>query len=44
MFTSNILVKSRVLIPIKEAPIIMCPVELTGKNSVIPSIIARMIA
>ena len=38
------LVKSSWAIPKKEEAIIMCPVEETGKNSVIPSIMARTIA
>jgi hypothetical protein len=38
------LVKSSPAIFIKEEAIIICPVEETGKYSVIPSIIARIIA
>ena len=37
-------VKSSWAIPKKDDAIIMWPVEETGKNSVIPSIIARIIA
>jgi hypothetical protein len=37
-------VKSSLAIPKKEEAIIMWPVEETGKNSVIPSITARIIA
>jgi hypothetical protein len=37
-------VKSSLAIPKKEEAIIICPVEETGKNSVIPSITARRIA
>jgi hypothetical protein len=37
------LVKSSCAIPKKEEAIIIWPVEETGKNSVIPSIMARII-
>ena len=40
----NNFVKSSCAIPKKEDVIIMCPVEETGKYSVIPSIMARIIA
>ena len=40
----NSLVKSSCAIPKKEDVIIMCPVEDTGKYSVMPSIMARTIA
>jgi hypothetical protein len=38
------LVKIACSIPKKEEAIIICPVEEIGRNSVIPSIIARIIA
>jgi hypothetical protein len=38
------LVKSSWAIPINEDATIMCPVEEMGKNSVIPSIMAKMMA
>jgi hypothetical protein len=37
-------VKSSLAIPKKEEAIIIWPVEETGKNSVIPSMMARIIA
>jgi hypothetical protein len=40
----NILVKGSLAIPIRDDPMIMCPVEEIGKNSVIPSIMARRTA
>jgi hypothetical protein len=40
----NNFTKSLEAIPITEEPIIMWPVDETGKNSVIPSIMARTIA
>lgn len=40
----NSLVKSSCAIPKKDEAIIICPVEETGKNSVIPSIMARIMA
>src|SRR5687768_14781792 len=43
MATVNILVNGSSAIPMREDPIIMWPVEETGKNSVTPSMIARMI-
>ena len=44
MATVNVLVMGSSAMPITEEPIIMCPVEDTGRNSVIPSMMARMIA
>jgi hypothetical protein len=44
MTTVKTLVKLCDAIPITELPIIIWPVEDTGRNSVSPSIIARMIA
>ena len=38
------LVKSSCAMPKKDEAIIMCPVEEIGKNSVIPSIMARIMA
>jgi hypothetical protein len=43
MATVNILVNGSSAIPITEDPMIMCPVDETGKNSVMPSMMARMI-
>jgi hypothetical protein len=43
MATVNIFVKGSSAIPIREDPMIMWPVEETGKNSVTPSMIARII-
>ena len=40
----KVLVNSASAIPIKEEPIIICPVEETGKNSVNPSIIPKITA
>jgi hypothetical protein len=40
----KVFVKLSCAIPIKEEAIIMCPVEDTGKNSVKPSIMAKIIA
>jgi hypothetical protein len=40
----NNFVKSSCAIPKKDDAIIICPVEETGRNSVIPSIIARIMA
>jgi hypothetical protein len=42
--TVNALVNGSSAIPIKDEAIIICPVEDTGKNSVRPSTIARIIA
>src|ERR1043166_6450190 len=44
MATVNIFTKSEPAMPITEEAIIICPVEEMGKNSVMPSIIARMTA
>jgi hypothetical protein len=43
MATVNIFVKGSLAIPISDDPIIICPVEDTGRNSVTPSRIARII-
>ena len=40
----HILVNSSWAIPKKEEAMIMCPVDETGKYSVIPSIMARIMA
>jgi hypothetical protein len=40
----NNLVNSAWLIPMMEVVIIMCPVEETGRNSVMPSTMAIIIA
>jgi hypothetical protein len=40
----NSLVKSSDAIPKKELAIIICPVDEMGRNSVIPSIIAKIMA
>jgi hypothetical protein len=40
----NIFVNGSLAIPIRDEPMIMCPVEDIGKNSVMPSMMARMIA
>src|SRR5690606_25826820 len=42
MATVNILVKESSAMPIREEPMIMCPVDDTGKNSVTPSMMARI--
>jgi hypothetical protein len=42
MVTVNNFTNSSDCIPIRDDPMIMCPVDDTGKNSVRPSIMARM--
>jgi hypothetical protein len=44
MATVNIFVKGSEAIPINEDPMIMCPVDEIGKNSVIPSMMANRMA
>ena len=44
MATVKVLVIGSSAMPITDEPIIMCPVEDTGRNSVIPSMMAKMIA
>jgi hypothetical protein len=44
MATVNNLVNGADAMPISDEPMIICPVDDTGKNSVNPSIMARIIA
>jgi hypothetical protein len=44
MATVNILTNSSLAMPMIEEAIIICPVDDTGKYSVIPSIMARITA
>jgi hypothetical protein len=44
MDTVNTFVNGSEAIPMTEEPIIICPVDETGKNSVKPSMMARIIA
>lgn len=43
MATVNVFVNSSLAIPINEEAITMCPVDDTGRNSVMPSTIAKTI-